>query len=475
MGIRDQPRAAKVAFVVSTLRSLRYATTGIPLANDGTVQLQSLQAKPLASWATSKQPLFSLFRTLAEQALPAINEAQPKHTKNPKTFSTVKALVKEVNLTGLASKIYKQESTRRMDHLQLTAPPELSVAMPSILSTTTSLPFNYFCRSVKHNRLNDDVFTALYQRKLRLPLTLRSRNTTHCPHCKSPMDPFGDHFFNCSYNKTTLHNSIRDTLCNVIKPLGKLAQWTTCDHDTDTELPALLNAPFDKHRPADIGMSVLRAATNPPQDPPIKTVAIDVTMTPSPSHPSLPPATETKTLTKVHQEAMRLKLNGKHKIDNDSYFADMNRQGILLLPFTVDPFGGFGFHGHKLLYGGSNSPPERPTTAFVNSLSELATANYKRLHSQPRNLLKLANQNTPAPKSQVLARMRPSRWAHQALALNVSTHLAKHLLKSINQHSRKSPVPKPPKTKFLGNPLSTPVQTPFLDPLPVHLQLRPPA
>ena len=88
---------------------------------------------------------------------------------------------------------------------------------------------------------------------------------------------------------------------------------------------------------------------------------------------------------------MRLKLNGKHKIDNDSYFTDMNRQGILLLPFTVDPFGGFGHHGHKLLFGSSHSPPDRPTPAFVASLSKLASANYKRLSSQPHNLLKLAN------------------------------------------------------------------------------------
>ena len=160
---------------------------------------------------------------------------------------------------------------------------------------------------------------------------------------------------------------------------------------------------------------------------------------------------------------------------NPTYFADMNRQGILLLPFTVDTFGGFGYHGHKLLFGSSHSPPAKQTADYVNSLSELAKSNHKRLKSQPVNLLQKANQNTPAPKSQAIARMRPSRWAHQALALNVSTHLAKHLLKSINQHSRKSPVPKPPKTKFLGNPLSTPVQTPFLDPLPVHLQLRPPA
>ena len=87
-----------------------------------------------------------------------------------------------------------------------------------------------------------------------------------------------------------------------------LAQWTHSHHDTDIELTGLLNPPYTQHRPGDVCVAVTPSATNPPLDPPIRTLAIDVTVTSSPSHPSLPPATETTNIEKVHLKALRRKL-----------------------------------------------------------------------------------------------------------------------------------------------------------------------
>ena len=301
-----------------------------------------------------------------------------------------------------------------------------------------------------------------------MPLTLRSPLKGVCPICRKPMDPYGDHFFMCSYHKGRFSNAVRDTLCNVLKHVAPLAQWTSSPHDTETEPAGLLGHPYEKHRPADIGLLLQPSATNPPLDPPIKTLALDVTVTSSPSNPSLPPAKKTTTLNEVHLKALRSKLLGKSNVDSSLYFQDMINRGILLMPVTIDPFGAFGFHAHTLLYGKLNNPPPPPPQSWLSDDNPVSL-NLTRLNSQPRNLFQAANKRAPAPPSG-MPHHSPAKWATHALALNISVHLARHLIRCINQHAKASPKPKPTRTKFLSRPLRAPRVNTFLDPTPHYLQ-----
>jgi hypothetical protein len=162
---------------------------------------------------------------------------------------------------------------------------------------------------------------------------------------------------------------------------------------------------------------------------------------------------------------LRKKLTGTQAVNNDTYFQAIIDNGIMLLPFTVDPFGGLGPHGHAFLYGtGSTTLSPAPPPLPPHWKDTLATAHAKLLLTQlehmPAGLLPKAAKAQQAATAAAPTGVSP---------LNISTALAQHILRSLD--NARATLPKQPSqpTTVLGPPLHTRTTTAFLDPLPLYM------
>jgi hypothetical protein len=247
-------------------------------------------------------------------------------------------------------------------------------------------------------------------------------------------------------------------------------------------------------RPADVGLCLRPSAipSNPPH--PVHFLAIDITTTSppqldddTPTQPQLPatapdteparPAHKPNPITKAHLDSLRLKLTRSQQVNNPEYFQALLDNKIMLLPFTVDPFGGLGTHAHAFLYGTHkdtpNTPPAPPPPNWRDTLrSTHAATHYDQLQHMPDGLLPKATKHyKPPPSTNTGTPMSPHRWAHQSLALNMSTFLAKHILRSLASARRSLHNPTTPVTTTIGVPFPHRVTTTFLDPLPTYFTL----
>lgn len=476
LGVRDHSRAAKTAYVISLTRTLQFVSTHHATAGTQTPHLTPTYARPLSSWAnpTTDHPLFRLYNALAPQVLKAHNTIYPARPAK----TTPRDLINKVPLTGLASAIYAHHSHTRMTKFQDTeAPPHMASILPSLLSQLTSIPLTTYLRQLKHNRLENDIFTRLFQRKLRLPILPPGLAHTRCPmpRCTTPLDPYGDHLFQCYYSKKVLSDNIRDTLYTLCTNLAPLADMVHSKHAVTCETANLIPE-FPGKRPADIGLRIKQSALTSNPTYPVEYLAIDVTVTKTPDQAPGRPAPQTTPRNKAHLDAYRRKLSHTHAVHNPTYFQAMLANNIMLLPFTVDPFGGLGHQAQLFLYGATTKtpcqPPEPPPQHWHTTLQPHAAEMHNQLKSAPQGLFhKATKRYTPPPVSPTTTKpLQPHRWAHQCLALNLSTFLAQHLLRSIAAASKSlyhTTTTHQPATIGLQFPQKT--TTEHLDPLPHYL------
>jgi hypothetical protein len=205
------------------------------------------------------------------------------------------------------------------------------------------------------------------------------------------------------------------------------------------ETPALLpNHPTK--RPADVSIALAPgpAIKLPPS---ITRIAIDITITKSPRHaPGLPASTTPVTLTKAHQTSARAKFIGP----NPNVIAELNSEGILLLPFTIDHLGGLGHFFHHFLYPPDSlipAPEPPPWTDSTDFTHHPAFVAYSATAHCPSKILHLANRNwfqtngTATRFGSSHHTASPQQWATQALALNLSYRLAQHISICITKES----------------------------------------
>lgn len=205
---------------------------------------------------------------------------------------------------------------------------------PHYSAPLTSLPLHRLARQHHDNRLPNQLFTLLLQRKLRLPVLPTQLQSAQCS-CSRTLDPYGDHIFTCTKaSKTPLSNSVRDTLFTILRTIGPLSSLCHPLTDVLLEPPQWLHN-FPGRRPADVGIN-LRPQSSTKAPLLYRRIAIDVTITtaqPSaPPAPNLPDPPLTHTLTKAHHKSAQDKFaNGGTPVT-----AEINQAGIYLLPFTVD-------------------------------------------------------------------------------------------------------------------------------------------
>jgi hypothetical protein len=434
LGFRDHSEASITAFMVPLLRSLRYASRGIDYHRDPTkdpMQLRPVYSRPLSSWATTKNPspLIRAFHHYLPLTLTAHNLAFPGSAAE-----TPKALISAGIFNGLQSKIYEQHQSLSMIIAIDNAEPAQIAAFPSLLSPLTSIPMHSLPRRFPDNRLQNEIYTVLIQRKLRLPI-FSTPEPPSCRYCSRQCDPFGDHLFSCKFLKTPLHNAIRNTMYTLLATLGPLSGLARSKFDVLLE-PTNLLPQHPLRRPADIAVN-LKSPTMAKSS----VLAIDVTVTPVPPHlPSQPQLTNPINLSEAHLRSIRSKLSGRTHgaLSNQDVIAAINRENITLLPFTVDHLGGIGFFSHSFLFGKDPPFPKPPPPNFtVDNLPHLeAFSAYQALVQGPSGFLYKANK---AWEDSQYRRLRfgatyhtssPQQWALQCLALNISTSLANHLLRA---------------------------------------------
>jgi hypothetical protein len=219
------------------------------------------------------------------------------------------------------------------------------------LTHLTSLPLCSYNRRYPDNRLDNEVFQITLQRKLRLPIPIPS---TPCLYCHQPFDPYGDHLFRCKYSKKILSDNIRDTIYTLCSNLAPMAEFVQTKHDVSCETANLLPTHPGK-RPADVGLCLRPKALPSKPDHPVNFLAIDITTTSPPvtqataaatPEPARPIPKQTP-ISKAHLDSLWMKLTHSQLVNDSDYFQALLNNKILLLPFTVDPFGGLGSFAHN--------------------------------------------------------------------------------------------------------------------------------
>jgi hypothetical protein len=141
-----------------------------------------------------------------------------------------------------------------------------------------------------------------------------------------------------------------DTLLHIFHTLGPLTGWTNHNYDVAQE-PTQLLPLYPGHRLADVGIT-LQPQSLPSHQPPHAYLAIDVSITPTPKfphhdapiYPYNPYAAKTQN---VHWDSTRAKFQGQRH----GTTTNLNQVDITPIPFTIDPFGSFGYFATHLLHG----------------------------------------------------------------------------------------------------------------------------
>jgi hypothetical protein len=162
-------------------------------------------------------------------------------------------------------------------------------------------------------------------------------------------------------------------------------------------------------------------------------LAIDVTITPTPKFPrhDAPPnpynpyAAQPQ---KVHWDSTRAKFQGQRH----GTTANLNQVNIVtLIPFTIDPFGSFGYFTTQLLYGTPtiHTPSWHEPSDFT---SEAAFQAFTTALTSPRAFLPRANSKYDAitPFGHTHSTHTPEQWATQILGLNFVSASAHFLLRA---------------------------------------------
>ena len=432
-GFRDHTEAAITSFLIPLTRSVRMATTGVPLG-DFTCRLPTVYTRHFRPWANQRTPpqLIRTFRHLLPPLLATFNLLNPTAT-----LSSTSAFVTSAPLRGLQSSIYQHlQRTNIIPALDL-APDYFQPALPSLLSTTTSLALHSISRRHPDGRLPNDMYTLLFQRKHRLPIFPICRPPPACRHCHKLCDHYGDHLFSCKYSKTPLHNAIRNTLHTILATVGPIAGIIHSKFDTLME-PTNLIPQFPLRRPADIALRL-----KSPTAALSTTLAIDVTITPVPAHlRSQPTPSQPSNLHEAHLRSIRSKLTGRthSSVSNSAIIQAINTNDITLLPFTVDHLGGLGYFSHRLFFDTPAPPfplPPPPNFQPTHFPHPHAYRAYSNLLQSTPGILSQANHEwsqlrpvRPARFGQTHHTTTPQQWALQCFSLNLTHGLAAHLLRA---------------------------------------------
>jgi hypothetical protein len=147
--------------------------------------------------------------------------------------------------------------------------------------------------------------------------TARGSISLLCRYCHRCLDPYGDHLFQCKYNKKILSDNIRDTIYTICLTLAPLAGFTHSPHSISCETSDLLPT-FPTKCPADVGIHLRPLALSSTPNTPIDFLAVDITVTKTPAVTTDEPASQTNPVSEAHLHSLRRKLSHSADVHNPS-------------------------------------------------------------------------------------------------------------------------------------------------------------
>jgi hypothetical protein len=427
LGLRDPIATATPAALTTFTRSIRYALYGIPCTGIS-VTMPTIHKHCFQH--TAHNPILSHFG----------NELLSKLPQQTNTWKTIDHFIRNAPLNGIQKHLYHQHQLDVKTNLASHLHPDIASVLPSLLSPLTSIPLLSLSRCIVTNRIPNQNFRLLLQRKLRIPILPAQLRHTPCT-CRAhtPLDPFGDHLFSCTNaSKTPIHNLIRNTCFHILSKLAPMANIATSPTDIQLEPPNLVPT-CPTLRPADIGIHLPEQQNPHDSDITPPWLALDVTFTHIPHVPirlsnalsSDRPDSNNPTH-KVHDDSARQKFNVPHAYA-------LHTHNIILLPFTIDHLGGLGPFATTFFFGDLASATIPSAGSFPIWTPQSFPKNpdayllYRRtIDHCPKDILHSANHHwnsgaqVKRPFGSTYHTATPSLWAIQTLGLNIVKALSHH-------------------------------------------------
>jgi hypothetical protein len=435
LGLRDPMATAIPATITTLTRSIRYALHGIHCTG-----------LPLPIPSIHK----FCFQHTAHHTI--LQHYSSDFLSKIKASTTITDFVRDGQLHGLQQQLYHQHQLHVRDNLPKHLNPDVAIMLPSLLSPLTSIPLLSLSRRITTNRIPNQHFRILLQRKLRLPILPPHLHHTPCI-CRAHtiLDPFGDHLFSCtSASKTPIHNLLRDTCYHILTKIAPMAGLVTALTDIQLEPPNIMPT-FPTLRPADIGIQLHQTHFNSNTDDNAPILALDVTFThiPQPNAPIVAQSSDrpvsNNPTNKVHDESAKQKFNVPHAYA-------IHTHNIILLPIMIDHLGGLGPFATTFFFGTlptaviPSAAPIPSWTPFTFPNNPDAYLLFRRTLEQcPTNILSSATHNwnlgtpTKRPFGSTYHTATPSSWAIQTLGLNMVKALAHHChnaMEKITHHTQ---------------------------------------
>jgi hypothetical protein len=439
LGHRHPQRAALGAFAVPIACTIACALQGLQIGSDPDIR---------TTLAADHRCAFETLTTHTSPNNPWKHIDSIAHMIDTQiTRNATDTPCADISKAQIQRRFYQTMTTAELLTQTPLIPKDMSSFLPSLLSPLTSIALHNLPRSEPSNRLNNESFTLLIQRKLRLPILHQPRKCI----CGTTFDKNGDHAFGCQRtSKTTLHDAITKTLAITLRPLLTLTNRTNTAYDTVMEPTGLIpDAPAK--RPADI-MIRLSPPAKQTNQPVAKLQLLDIA-TPHPPSLTVSPhglderLINLKTLAlfadRSHIASMKEKYQGKTttsatQIDT---IATITERNYALIPFTIDQLGRLGYTAHEFLgMRETIFPPTKPPwnkTTDLSRTNEFAYEAYTFASNSPQHLLHGVNaiwrELSTDTYGDTHHTTTPSTWFQQTVSLNISIAMARHLINARNR------------------------------------------
>ena len=390
LGILD-PRARAIPdFMLFFTSSLRHATRGIHLNKnlqnvpiDETISdLYSLSTNPNSCILQRYHHILpQMASTACPPTIPRTDLAQ--YFLSTLSPHSARSRIKKHTTSIVQAELYNYVYEHHLDHFHL---------LPSILSSHTSYPIIAMSRQPIKNRLLPLTFLLCIRRKLRLPIYPPN---TPCICGHSIHDIYGDHAFCCDRgNKKRAHNAITHGFATALSPALTQAGFLSSNAKLSIE-PQIHLRSDPTARPFDLSFSPDPACSH---FCPYTTIGADINITGPPSPPRRSHTddilnTITANADNNLQRHERSKLGRMHKpstptnpfIHGDNVIRELYDKNMVLLPFTIDPWGRFGPMLQAFLTTTHHTPQKPWHTTHRNHkyLRPYANLMYKRASHPP--------------------------------------------------------------------------------------------
>jgi len=363
LGIQNPRATAIPSFVINVKRCLGYVNNGVWVGhNHPTVQLPSSISSIWSSPETSPSTTLKLFyKYLPSIESICVSDQVPNRRDfflNKSSINTCRERIKEEvgNKTRRYIKIAWELNKDKSNLDNFT-----DILHPNLAQGLLDMP-----RLDENNRLDNQIFSIMLKRKLRIPL-YNTNEQLICPKCKQHFDVYGDHLFKCLKcvkHKKNTHNKWRDDVeKHVMKDILPLVQLIDKPSETENEkekcIPSLRNT---KIKPFDLSFRVNKNIGETYYKSPLQRIGFDITM----SQPSNEPPNSDITRAQIKSIKLQLlecemgKFNRKEggtnpttkvTLSGDQIIQELTNSHQALLPWSISPYGMFGDIASRFWYG----------------------------------------------------------------------------------------------------------------------------